>query len=225
MVSGDGLIGKVGGALAGSATPLGVIPGGRGNDFARVVGIPTEPAEAVAVLAADQRRRIDVGEANGERFLCIASCGFDSDANRIANEAKLISGRARLRLRGDQGALAVAPGAVHVTVDGERRRADRLLGGRRQLEGLRRRDVRRPRRRARRRPARRRHHRRHPEAPVPRRHPGRLQGRARRARRGRRSGAAGSSRSRRTGPSTSTPTATDHRAAGPDHAFCPTRSS
>jgi YegS/Rv2252/BmrU family lipid kinase len=92
VVSGDGLLGKVGGVLAGTDTPLGLIPGGRGNDFARVVGIPTEPAEAVAVLAADHRRRVDVGEANGERFLCIASFGFDSDANRIANETAVISG-------------------------------------------------------------------------------------------------------------------------------------
>jgi YegS/Rv2252/BmrU family lipid kinase len=92
VVSGDGLIGKVGGALVGGDVPLGVIPGGRGNDFARVVGISDEPAEAVAVLAANHRRRIDVGEANGERFLCIASCGFDSDANRIANEVRLVKG-------------------------------------------------------------------------------------------------------------------------------------
>ena len=89
VVSGDGLICKVGGTLAGGQTPLGVIPGGRGNDLARVVGIPTDPAGAVAVLAAGVRRRIDVGEANGERFLCIASCGFDSDANRIANESRV----------------------------------------------------------------------------------------------------------------------------------------
>lgn len=92
VMSGDGMIGKVGGALAGGDVPLGVIPGGRGNDFARVVGIPTEPADAVRNLLADERRRIDVGDANGERFLCIASCGFDSDANRIANEAKLVKG-------------------------------------------------------------------------------------------------------------------------------------
>ena len=99
MVSGDGLIGKVGGVLAGSAAPLGIIPGGRGNDLARVVGIPTDPAGAVAVLAAGNRRRIDVGEANGERFLCIASCGFDSDANRIANETKTIGGRSSTPMR------------------------------------------------------------------------------------------------------------------------------
>jgi YegS/Rv2252/BmrU family lipid kinase len=92
VVSGDGLIGKIGGALAGGGAPLGVIPGGRGNDLARVVGIPADPAGAVAILAAGNRRRIDVGEANGQRFLCIASCGFDSDANRIANEAKAVKG-------------------------------------------------------------------------------------------------------------------------------------
>lgn len=92
VISGDGLIGKVGGALAGGDVPLGVIPGGRGNDLARVVGIPADPAGAVAVLAGGHRRRIDVGEANGERFLCIASLGFDSDANRIANEARAVKG-------------------------------------------------------------------------------------------------------------------------------------
>ena len=93
VMSGDGLIGQVGGVLAGGAVPLGVIPGGRGNDFARVVGIPDEIEPAVDVLAAGQTKLIDVGEVNGKRFLCIASCGFDSDANRIANEVRWVRGR------------------------------------------------------------------------------------------------------------------------------------
>ncbi len=92
VVSGDGMIGRIGGFLADRDTALGIIPGGRGNDLARVLGIPTEPAAAVANLAAGNLRRIDVGEANGARFLCIASCGFDSDANRIANEARFVKG-------------------------------------------------------------------------------------------------------------------------------------
>ena len=93
VMSGDGLIGIVGGALAGTEIPLGIVPGGRGNDLARVLGIPSEPDGAVEVLAAGETRTIDVGEANGQRFLGIASVGFDSECNRIANETKLIKGR------------------------------------------------------------------------------------------------------------------------------------
>lgn len=94
VVSGDGLIGMVGGALACSGVAMGIIPGGRGNDLARVLGIPGDPEAAADVLLAGNRRTIDVGEANGRRFLCIASTGFDSEANRIANDAKLIKGQA-----------------------------------------------------------------------------------------------------------------------------------
>jgi YegS/Rv2252/BmrU family lipid kinase len=90
VISGDGLVGAIGGAMAGSETPLGIVPGGRGNDLARVLGIPDDPVAAVAVLAAGESRRIDVGEANGKRFLGIVSVGFDSECNRLANEVKVI---------------------------------------------------------------------------------------------------------------------------------------
>lgn len=92
VMSGDGLLGAIGGAMAGSNSPLGLIPAGRGNDLARSLGIPTDPAEAVRCLDEGNVRSIDVGEANGRRFLGIASFGFDSEANRIANEAKLFKG-------------------------------------------------------------------------------------------------------------------------------------
>jgi YegS/Rv2252/BmrU family lipid kinase len=89
VISGDGLVGAIGGAIAGGETPLGVVPVGRGNDLARVLGIPTDPEEAIAVVLAGHTRTIDIGEANGRPFLGIASVGFDSDANRIANESRL----------------------------------------------------------------------------------------------------------------------------------------
>jgi YegS/Rv2252/BmrU family lipid kinase len=89
VLSGDGMIGAIGGAMVGAETPLGIVPVGRGNDLARVLGIPTEPEEAIEIVLGGQVRTIDVGEANGRRFLGIASFGFDSDANRIANESRL----------------------------------------------------------------------------------------------------------------------------------------
>src|SRR5882724_4909137 len=76
VMSGDGLVGQVGGALAETGTPMGILPGGRGNDLGRVLRIPSEPAGAVAVLANGHEREIDVGDVNGRRFLCIASLGF-----------------------------------------------------------------------------------------------------------------------------------------------------
>jgi YegS/Rv2252/BmrU family lipid kinase len=93
VMSGDGLIGAVGGALAGGDVPLGIIPGGRGNDLARALEIPDEPAAAVGVLVAGHTRLIDVGEINDRRFLGIASAGFDSECNRIANETRFVRGR------------------------------------------------------------------------------------------------------------------------------------
>jgi YegS/Rv2252/BmrU family lipid kinase len=121
VMSGDGLIGQIGGALAGTGAPLGVIPGGRGNDFARVLGIPTETAEAVALLATGATRKVDVGEVNGRRFLGIASCGFDSDVNRIANETRLIKGNLVYLYAALRGLAAWKPARFDVTLDGKRR--------------------------------------------------------------------------------------------------------
>ena len=92
VMSGDGLVGQIGGALAGRGATMGILPGGRGNDLARVLGIPSELDGAIAALADGAEREIDVGEVNGRRFLGIASMGFDSVANRVANETRLIRG-------------------------------------------------------------------------------------------------------------------------------------
>jgi len=89
VMSGDGLIGVIGGAMAGAGASLGIVPGGRGNDLARGLGIPVDPTAAVESIAAGSTVDLDVGEANGERFLGIASVGFDSEANRIANASRL----------------------------------------------------------------------------------------------------------------------------------------
>jgi len=120
VMSGDGLVGAVGGALAGSETPLGIVPGGRGNDLARVLGIPDDPEGAVAIVAAGQVRQIDVGEANGKRFLGIASAGFDSEANRIANGTKLLRGTLVYAYGALRALLGWKPVRFTIRVDEER---------------------------------------------------------------------------------------------------------
>jgi YegS/Rv2252/BmrU family lipid kinase len=120
VMSGDGLIGQIGGALAGGETPMGVIPGGRGNDLARVLGIPMEIPAAADLLAAGTTRTIDVGEVNGRRFLGIASCGFDSVCNRIANEARFVKGNLVYVYSVPRALATWKPARFAVTLDGER---------------------------------------------------------------------------------------------------------
>jgi YegS/Rv2252/BmrU family lipid kinase len=87
-LSGDGMVGAVADTLRELPDALlGVLPGGRGNDLARVLGIPADPVQACAIVAAGFSRRLDLGEVGGQAFVGIASVGFDSEANRIANEA------------------------------------------------------------------------------------------------------------------------------------------
>jgi YegS/Rv2252/BmrU family lipid kinase len=118
VMSGDGLVGQIGGALAETDAAMGIIPGGRGNDLARVLGIPADPAGAVDVLAAGDTRQIDVGVANERRFLCVASCGFDSDANRIANEARLIRGNLVYAYAAIRALIAWRPARFTLILDG-----------------------------------------------------------------------------------------------------------
>lgn len=120
VMSGDGLLGAVGGAMAGLETPLGVIPGGRGNDLARVLEIPDDPEGAVAVLLAGHSRRIDVGEANGKRFLGIVSVGFDSEANRRANETHFLRGSLVYAYAAIRTLASWKPARFTIRVDEER---------------------------------------------------------------------------------------------------------
>jgi YegS/Rv2252/BmrU family lipid kinase len=87
-LSGDGMIGAIADELRDlPGAVLGVLPGGRGNDLARVLGIPEDPVAACATIAHGVVRSVDLGAVGESAFVGIASVGFDSDANRIANEA------------------------------------------------------------------------------------------------------------------------------------------
>ncbi len=73
---GDGTVNAVAGMLAGTDTPLGVLPMGTLNHFAKDVGIPLNLAAAVRNLFTGQISKVDVGEVNGRVFVNNSGVGF-----------------------------------------------------------------------------------------------------------------------------------------------------
>jgi YegS/Rv2252/BmrU family lipid kinase len=119
-LGGDGLLRPLAGALKGTESALALIPCGRGNDLARVLGVPTDPVEAARTAVEGSERLLDVANVEGTPFMGIASFGFDSDANRIANDAKLVKGNAVYVYAALRALAAWKPATFTVTVDGER---------------------------------------------------------------------------------------------------------
>ncbi len=72
---GDGTVNAVASGLVGLEVPLGVLPVGTLNHFAKDLGLPLELDKAVEVIANGRSKTVDVGEVNGRVFLNNASIG------------------------------------------------------------------------------------------------------------------------------------------------------
>jgi len=118
-VGGDGMVGCVGGALAGTEAPFGIVPSGRGNDFARQLGIPSAPSELAALLLEGEPRAVDVIEANGTPVLGSVYAGVDAVANDNANRTRLLRGSAAYYVGALRAVLGWRPADYRITVDGE----------------------------------------------------------------------------------------------------------
>jgi diacylglycerol kinase family enzyme len=73
---GDGTVSGVANALVSTDVPMGVLPVGTLNHFARDVGIPTDLTEATRTIAAGRTVAVDVGEVNGRVFVNNSSLGL-----------------------------------------------------------------------------------------------------------------------------------------------------
>jgi diacylglycerol kinase (ATP) len=82
---GDGTVQRCVDVLAGSGTPLAIVPAGTANLLATDLELPTEIPAAVRVGLSGTRRAIDVGRINGERFAVMAGAGFDAAMIRDAD--------------------------------------------------------------------------------------------------------------------------------------------
>lgn len=119
-LGGDGLLRPLIDVLKNTESALAIVPGGRGNDLARVLGISAEPAEAARLAVGGSERLLDVAYVDSTPYLGIASFGFDSDANRIANDARFVRGNLVYLYAALRALVQWHPAGFQVTVDGER---------------------------------------------------------------------------------------------------------
>lgn len=134
VVGGDGMVHLAVNALAGTQVPLGIVPTGTGNDFARLFNLPAEPRAAVGhfLKALEQPRKIDLGRVTGENgserwFAGVLSAGFDAAVNDRANRWRFPRGRLRYPLAMLRELASFDPIRYRLVVDGEQRQADALL--------------------------------------------------------------------------------------------------
>lgn len=125
VCGGDGTVHAAVNGLVGSTTTLGVLPAGRGNDFARALGLYGSPewvAERLALRLKEPPRRVDLGRVGSRYFCTVATFGLDSEVSRRVRESASVTPRSatylvtavrelfryrsrHVRLRGDFGVL------------------------------------------------------------------------------------------------------------------------
>ena len=113
-VGGDGLVGALAGAVSRVGGTLGIIPTGRGNDFARMLGIPASPAAAAAALLAGQPRPVDLigvqaGDSAEEIVAGSVYLGVVSEGGEIANRSRWVTGPVGYQLAGVRALLGWRP--------------------------------------------------------------------------------------------------------------------
>jgi YegS/Rv2252/BmrU family lipid kinase len=105
---GDGTVQRCIGAVANTETAIAILPAGTANLLAANLDVPHDLAEAVRVGLHGDRRRLDTGSVNGERFAVMAGAGFDArmiaDADGAAKSelgpaAYVVTGVRNLRAR------------------------------------------------------------------------------------------------------------------------------
>jgi YegS/Rv2252/BmrU family lipid kinase len=121
-MGGDGLTGAVAGELRDDPRGLlAILPGGRGNDFARKLGIGADPVAACDLLVEGVVRSVDVADVGGRTYVGIASAGLDSDVQVIANATRLRLGTLVYLYGTLQALRRWKPAEWEVELDGERR--------------------------------------------------------------------------------------------------------
>lgn len=124
---GDGLVNIALQVIAEAPTPLGVIPAGTGNDFARALGIPRDPVDAARLVCRGSIRTIDAGRVDDRWFGTVLAGGFDAKVNDRTNRMSWPRGNLRYNLAILAELAALRPLDYVIELDGHRLRTEATL--------------------------------------------------------------------------------------------------
>ncbi|HWJ09450.1 MAG TPA: YegS/Rv2252/BmrU family lipid kinase [Nocardioides sp.] len=124
-VGGDGMLSSVAGAVAERDGVLAVVPAGRGNDFARMLGVPHETAAQAALLLTGDERRVDLLRAtsgDGTTHVVAGSvyAGVDARAGEIVDRSHWLPSRLQYPLAAVRALATYRPMDCVLEVDGVR---------------------------------------------------------------------------------------------------------
>lgn len=117
-VGGDGMLSSVVGLVAHLGGTLGIVPAGRGNDFARMLGLPTSPAQQAEVLLAGAVRKVDLLRAGDRVVAGSVYAGVDARAAALVDRATWVPGSLQYPLAAVRALASYTPGDYRLSVDG-----------------------------------------------------------------------------------------------------------
>jgi len=126
-IGGDGTVHEVANGLIGSNIPLGIIPGGSGNDLARALDIPADYKKALERILIGKKRKMDIGRVGEEYCMTVTGIGFDGKVAEVNNASKYKKWLNVVRLGDLSYGLSILhvlmtfrPVNIQLKVDGER---------------------------------------------------------------------------------------------------------
>ena len=122
-VGGDGMLSSLAGPVAAGGGTLAVLPAGRGNDFARMLGLPEDPQALATTLLEGEVRSVDLlaFDLPDQPTRMVAGsvyCGVDAVASEIVDRAHLLPRKLQYPYAAVRSLATYQPGRYRVSVDG-----------------------------------------------------------------------------------------------------------
>jgi diacylglycerol kinase (ATP) len=121
-VGGDGMVASLAGAVVEAGGVLGIVPSGRGNDFARQLGVGGTSEEVAGTLLEAEPRSVDVIDVGGRVVVGSVYAGVDSLASELVDRARRLPRSVQYPYAAVRSIIEFKPTTYDVVVDGLARR-------------------------------------------------------------------------------------------------------